>query len=114
MGCLFEFFGELILEVFLEGSVTLLGHIFPAVSDDEKRQKRLKVFVTLVACVLVGAMFFGALLMLFGENMMEKNLGLLLLLVPAAIIALYIIFCLVGAAVVGRSKGANGKGKKKR
>ena len=114
MGCLFEFFGELILEVFLEGSVTLLGHIFPSVAGDEKRQKTLRGWVTVISCLLVGAMFFGALLLLFGENMMEENLGLLLLLVPAAIIALYIIFCLVGAAVVGRSKGANGKGKKKK
>ena len=114
MGCLFEFFGELILEVFLEGSVTLLGHIFPAVSDDEKRQKRLKVFVTLVACVLVGAMFFGALLMLFGENVTEHNIGLVLLLVPTAIIMVYIIFCFVGAAVAGRREETKGKAKKRR
>ena len=114
MGCLFEFFGELFLEVFLEGSITILGNIFPSVSENPKRQQRLKTVVTFVSCLLVIAMFFGALLLIFGENMMEENLGLLLLLVPAAIIALYIIFCLVGASVVGRSKGANGKGKKKK
>ena len=114
MGCLFEFFGELILEVFLEGSITILVNMFPSVSESEKKQKTLKIVVTLIACILAFAMFSGALLSLFGENMMEKNLGLMLLLVPAAIIALYIIFCLVGAAVSGKSEGAKDKEKKRR
>ena len=105
MGCLFEFFGELILEVFLEGSITILENIFPSVSGNPKRQQRLKTVVTFVSCLLVIAMFFGALLLIFGENVIDHNLGLLLTLIPTGILLFYILFCVVGSMIVRNKKG---------
>ena len=105
MGCLFEFFGELFLEVFLEGSITILGNIFPSVSENPKRQQRLKTVVTFVSCLLVMAMFFGALLLIFGENMAEHNIGLLMTLIPAGILLFYVLFCVIGSVAIKKKKG---------
>ena len=96
MGCLFEVLGELLLEVFLEGSITLLGNIFPSVSESEKKQKAVRTVVMVISCLLVFAMFFGAIMLLFPDNIIEHNVGLMLLLIPAGIIILYIIFCIIG------------------
>ena len=84
------------LEVFLEGSITLLGNIFPSVSENEKKQKAVRTVVMVISCLLVFAMFFGAIMLLFPDNIIEHNVGLMLLLIPAGTIILYIIFCIIG------------------
>ena len=96
MGCLFEVLGEVFLEVFLEVSITLLGNVFPSVSESEKKQKVLKVVVTVIACILVFAMFLGSIMLLGADSIIEHNVGLLLVLIPACIIVLYVIFCIIG------------------
>ena len=96
MGCLFEFLGELFLEVFLEGSITLLGNIFPSASEGEKKHKTVRTVVMVISCLLVFAMFFGAIMLLFPDNIIEHNVGLMLLLIPAGIIILYVVFCVIG------------------
>lgn len=96
MGCLFEFFGEFLLEVFLEGSITLLGNIFPSVSEGEKKHKAVRTVVTVISCLLVFAMFLGAIMLLGSDSIIEHNVGLMLLLIPAGIIILYVVFCVIG------------------
>ena len=104
MGCLFEFLGELFLEVFLEGSITLLGNIFPSVSKSEKRQKAVRMVVVVIACLLVFAMFLGAIMLLGSDSIIEHNVGLLLVLAPACIIILYVIFCIISNVVIKNKK----------
>ncbi len=104
MGCLFEFLGEFLLEVFLEGSITLLGYMFPSVSESEKKQKALKIVVTTIACILVFAMFLGAIMLLGSDSIIEHNVGLLLVLAPACIIVLYVIFCIISNVVIKNKK----------
>lgn len=104
MGCLFEFLGELFLEVFLEGSITLLGNIFPSVSKSEKRQKAVRTVVVCIACLLVFSMFLGAIMLLGSDSIIEHNVGLLLVLAPACIIILYVIFCIISNVVIKNKK----------
>lgn len=81
MGCLLEFFGELIGELFLEGFAAL-GQSAVKTESLSKKQKKWASFAgALIGLAIPVSLFFGVLLLL--EHGLRQLPGWLLILFPA-------------------------------
>lgn len=97
MGCLVEFFVELIGEIFIEMILDCLTsvslHFIPKKYEREKIEKRIRLFIGLLFLTMI----IGLPVFFIGRDVSKivKEIGFLMIIIPAIIISLLIVLGII-------------------